>query len=492
MTLEIKDLMPGDIIFDLDYSNNAEHASIFKGFVEIQSLGEEPKKIPQIVHAATGRHNCVTTTNLKEGNYRVVRYTKDPVLATRALYRMMSWSNSRIPYDHRRAELAMSIADIRECSHPRTGVDEQKRYTEQRYLEKFYSIVKYASRVSQGLSPVRIISEGQQRGLRCSQAVILAYQIEDVISAKTLRIPKTTHPTWLSDKYCNADRFYEHIGSTLGRSEALEFIEYQAKLNLRDELPGVSQNKLDLHPHNMAPGIYYWDSKTNIRDFFTSDNRPIKVDAKTSTSAALDVHLSSKSGWEVIGNLEVAPTVFTEEQKVRWRRTFAAIIEKARQIRASESQRMEEHTGSDEIARPCTPEPSIQDVKKTFRTPQHPENLSGTVRVRTDEVEHFCTPFRDSKRHCGSDTSSLSLNFAPLSDDIGGASILGSNEQELPPSPLHFGFDSRIARSFSTLNVDTASDMSSTHAGPFSAGTSEMERNDRKLSMMQSHKNSRL
>ena len=33
-----------------------------------------------------------------------------------------------------------------------------------------------------------------------NQAVILAYQIEDVISAKTLRIPQTRHPIWLSDK----------------------------------------------------------------------------------------------------------------------------------------------------------------------------------------------------------------------------------------------------------------------------------------------------
>ncbi|MBT4963366.1 MAG: hypothetical protein HON32_04210 [Francisellaceae bacterium] len=417
--MKINDLNPGDIIFDLDYNGHGEHVSMFKGFLKIYDDGvssyasrpgcEPILTIPQIIHATTGRHQSVAVTSLIGGNYKVYR-CNDSDLALNALYRMSAWSKIKVPYDHRRAELAMQVQDIAALSHPRTGITEQLQYAKQRYNDNFYNIIKYACRTMQGNAPVKLDEErASSRGLRCAQAVILAFQTEEVIRDEYLIIPMES---WVSDKYANVSKYEDHLRLKLGDAGFEKFEQYQRNLLRSDGIQGITQNdKNDAYEHTLTPGICFWrfDKELNPEEYFLREERVLRVDSKTASSAALDKYLQFESAspkWSCMGEFSAHDAEYTNIMKVRWREVFALLVANANQLTREESSRLSV-AYSRETVIPGSPARTIEQVNCTFSTPQTENQVTKKRRCNgnNSRLPSYCTPARNDLSKKGSDSS---------------------------------------------------------------------------------------
>jgi hypothetical protein len=313
INMQIQDLNPGDIIFYTDSKNNADHVGIFK---------EIKDRVPYLLHAVQGRYNRLLVTKLPvDINFSVYR-AHDSELAEAALALLHHWSRYGVPYDERRNKLMQAMEDKRE----HMDIQNYLAYNQQRYHKNYYRILKFSARVHTSpvlfrknnlLDPQNAEPEYLSRGMRCDQAVILAFQCAELKQLNLIDANKIPSDAWVSDKYANNNLIEQYQGSEAYRA-------YQKKIQSPSEYPSFWQStKKRVTPEQKCfyPSIAIWNGEKSIEDFFSDFESCVVLDSKSSSPNLLKYYMDNHANhWQSVGHFQIhsAPVV-TEEAKKNWR-----------------------------------------------------------------------------------------------------------------------------------------------------------------------------
>ncbi|MDI1352977.1 MAG: hypothetical protein PSV35_09495 [bacterium] len=319
------ELVPGDIIFftnNYKESKQAEHSYTYVDHVAM-FVGFDTNKIPMIVHsisAEKGHYHplkqsglCYTSLrvllnqyqsdpkssdNYYDVSYHVYRYG-NPKIVARAQEILEKQAGFRLPYDEKRLDAKIKLED--QCYE---AEDFLKLGKETYETEGRYRAVKYAARYPQPWTRTR--RDGVGRGITCSMAVILAFQVAELLEIEAIKrfdeVPKRGTP-WVSDKYAK-------INEQIKISDL--FLNYLKQI--RDPQP----------PQYFESDCYlsseFWnEDKLGSLDQFT--HKTLAVDAKCTGAAGLQLFMEQHTSshpieqWHDKGMLIVADRNFTPAEK---------------------------------------------------------------------------------------------------------------------------------------------------------------------------------
>lgn len=310
------DLMPGDILFFVNLYKKGgvieqeyvDHVALFHG---INARG-----MPELIHCISneaGHYSaekrsglCVTTlrklANLtqtnEDGTTRsydvkfIVYRCREPDMAATALDVLKEQAKFSIPYDASRLSALLAKED--------EGLDEKAicAMSEQDYATrgKFRSI-KFAAR--HPLPLVRTRRDGVGKGLTCSMAVTLAYQIGELQQKGLVSSVSRSEDklAWVSDKH-----------SVVSEDVSASYAAYHRALA---EEGGRAQ------AHVLSGYTFWQHDKLPLDDFV---HRTMAVDCKTIGAAGLERHLQTRGDiWVHLGELTALPRTFSSHEKAEER-----------------------------------------------------------------------------------------------------------------------------------------------------------------------------
>lgn len=328
------ELKLGDIICFHTICDVPMHVAMYTGNID---------GFPYVTHAVTSGKSGMHTTILKNVGRMDVFRPRNSELGARAAKRMLQWAQYRIPYDMRRAEWMHKISDMLKNA----GMRENKQEPIEHILEvfnkeartKFYERIKFAAR--RDTCPVKILDGIEPRGFTCVQAVILAYQVEELAPyVKTLeqlqlelaRISETVEQIkeiWISDKHT----LEEHINQyKLPES----YVKYATALRDKEELTDfcfADKRNTGSHPH-YYPSLVAWNYKLepSIDEFIDKFDSCLNLPAKFCYTDALFAFMNKNPRhWTNMGLLkhELLPLNFSVEAKVIHRQRTSELELKA-------------------------------------------------------------------------------------------------------------------------------------------------------------------
>lgn len=316
MIMREADLIPGDIIFFENNYKDAEmqhsydyvdHVAIFDGF--------NAEGTPMLIHAIANKMGyyypekasglCKTTLReLKhqlqqeaghedchyDVTYKVFRFENE-VITQKALHIMQNQARYRIPYDDKRLNEKLARED--DDTNP---LDDNgfKELGMARYRSAgIYRSIKYAARHRTMLT--RTKNDGIGRGLTCSMAVILAFQIAELLVDNKVRA--YTCDAWPSDKHAQRrpDQLYP-----------------EAYLNYLNALRADSSPRSIIEPYLML-SYDFWKDKHQPPEQYTHTS--MAVDSKVIGAGGLFAYLLEHSAWEYHGVLQAEARRFTPIQQ---------------------------------------------------------------------------------------------------------------------------------------------------------------------------------
>ncbi|MCD6046646.1 MAG: hypothetical protein K0S08_293 [Gammaproteobacteria bacterium] len=326
MGLTTKDLKRGDVVFQLNSDQIADHVAI---------VTRIDGKDCYITHAVGAPHNAVVETLLKADHdddaYQICRH-KDPVLAEAAAAQATQWCKYRIPYDDKRFELIMRLEDSKEFCHPKFGRQKLLDYAKNHYQPNFFRAIKYAARRDMAATRPQTMTK---RGLICSSFVALVYQVAEL--KPFVKTCDELNLTWVSDKYASRE-----LLSQLPLPEA--YVSYQEKLNSSKEYDVVKQEDKFLHASTPTwlPSFVAYSSSQPIDAFLKNFTSCFPLDSKIVTPAILQLHAEQASEqWENLGVIELEMRRFSLEERQAYRELVQENIFKAKVIQEELAKRCE-------------------------------------------------------------------------------------------------------------------------------------------------------
>jgi hypothetical protein len=331
------ELQPGDIIcFHTTELGVPEHVAMYTGMIGNQHY---------ITHSVTDGKPGLKSTVLKNIGQMDIFRPRDKELGERAAKRLLAWSKYHIPYDDRRRKLIDTISNVIKTSFrpnnaqdKETPMDHLLKILVNVARIKFYERIKYAAR--RDTCPVKMLDGVQPRGWHCVQAVILAYQVEELAAyVKTIDqikveledltaiSPEKIKETWISDKHCPEEILETYILPD-------SYIDYVNALRSKfDEFPDfVINDKRDVTftHQNYHPCLVAWDfSKEPSIDKFIDEfdsclNLPAKFCFTDSLFAFMNTH---PQHWIYLGKLDYnsLPSSFSTEEKVQHRNRMSSL-----------------------------------------------------------------------------------------------------------------------------------------------------------------------
>lgn len=309
------ELQEGDIIFFINHYKDEEgnisheyvdHVGMFAGYSE--------EGYPLIIHSVSSKSSyyeagslsglCVSTlkavknqVQIEDGfpdqiydvSFHVLRIKDNPALAKKALSVLQEQANYRIPYDELRLEKMLERED-------RLSEQEYKELSERYYRARgFFQSIKYAARHPSPL--VRVKVDGIGHGFTCIMAVILAYQIAELLEKNLVTSIADSPDTWVSDKY----------GPPATDTLPTIYSAYLAKLR-------KTSSRTDA---NTSLSYSFWNGTDRTLEEFS--HKTFAVDAKNISTAALLLYMTENPVWEDLGALEVCTREFTPRAKERER-----------------------------------------------------------------------------------------------------------------------------------------------------------------------------
>lgn len=317
------DLLPGDVIFfENNYKNEdmspsydyIDHVAIYAGLNE---SGD-----PLLVHSITSEQGyyeptkpsglCKTSLRALRNQlqqepgypdlyydvtYKVFRF-KNEAIRNKALAIMQTQAQYRIPYDEKKLNEKLVREETLEANDFRDlGVSLYR-------TEGIYRSIKYAARFPAMLTRTRI--NGAGRGLTCSMAVILAYQIAELLIDETIR-PNVDN-SWASDK---------HARLTPGVTYSRDYLNYLQTLHASEKFLRAPEPGLRL-------SYDFWLDQDNPPEHYTHTS--FAVDSKSIGATGLFVYLAENEElWENHGVLLAQERTFstTARQQNRAQNRYA-------------------------------------------------------------------------------------------------------------------------------------------------------------------------
>ena len=296
--MQESELQVGDIIFfennykgDIPYTYT-DHVAVYAGLNE---RGE-----PTVLHSISSEYGhyhpeklsglCQTTLRQlndqlqREEGSPDVRYDvkyfvyrcHDPDLASHAASVLENQSRYRIPYDESRLDEKL---DLEKPKDDKPGFEDKDfcELAEGRYRERgLYRALKYAARLPGPMTRTR--ADGIGRGLTCSMAVTLAFQIAELMQQEKVRsIGELDSTKWLGDKYANLDLLPDDL------AVPASYRAYLASLH-----KSAAAHRVDA---TTLPSILAWKGDDSPDDF---THETFAVDAKSIGAAGLRFYLDKQ------------------------------------------------------------------------------------------------------------------------------------------------------------------------------------------------------
>lgn len=315
------DLQLGDIVFFNTKFGVPDHVAMYTGVINGNHY---------VTHSVINDTPGLQTTILKNAGRMHVFRPVNTELGTRAAQRLLAWAKYRIPYDVRRRDVMIEISDaltqIALRKDNEEAIDYILRCLSQEAKIKFYERIKFAAR--RDTCPVKIVAGIPGRGFTCVQAVILAYQVEELVPyVKTLEqiqidLAAASHTleqiteVWISDKYCPPEimerydlpESYEQYAFALKSSE--EFSDFCIKGKRESMLP---------HPHYHS-SLVAWDyaKEPSTDAFIDKFDSCLDLPAKFCyTDGILGYMQKNARHWVNMGLLQrnLLPLIFSDLEK---------------------------------------------------------------------------------------------------------------------------------------------------------------------------------
>lgn len=337
------DLKLGDIIAFHAPDGIAEHVAMYTG-----DIGGKP----YITHPVTDANPGLKTTilkNLGALEYYTVYRPVNAELGAKAAQRMLDWAKYHIPYDQRRAKWMHRTNDLTLQDALRANKADPLGvlldFLKQESQNKFYERIKFAAR--RDTCPVKLMADIlTSRGYTCIQAIILAYQVEEIapwvktlyeIQIELAREASTVEEIkelWISDKHCLPE-----VQDTYVLPES--YVRYFTQLREKEEFTDFyidDKRDTPCHPH-YHPSLVAWryDLEPSIDAFRAKFTSCLELPAKICyTDGLLEYMNRDSKHWINMGimNPKILPREFTpEEKQLHRKRTsdLSAYIETCRQ-----------------------------------------------------------------------------------------------------------------------------------------------------------------
>lgn len=313
--MNIEELVPGDVIvftnyYPVDNYDYVDHIAIFAGYNRSTGL-------PEIIHSVLGAEGhyspskpsglCKTTLRAlknqiqhEQGHcdrlYHVkfsVFRCKNPRIANKAFNILERQSALLVPYDEKRLNEKFRLEDEESFE-----AKDFLQFSEERYRSHgVYRSVKFAARYLYPLTRTRM--DGVGRGLTCSMAAVLAFQIAELLIDKmvTPLLPLyDDEKQWVSDLYAP---------TPTSEKTSPEFLLY---------LDSLKKDRSIVTNTTYITGYECWKSdKISPEEY---QHTTFRLDSKVIGAAGLELYMQSNSNdWKNLGELHVAERTFTKEEK---------------------------------------------------------------------------------------------------------------------------------------------------------------------------------
>ncbi len=319
--MQPSDLQLGDIICFNTKMGVPDHVAMYTGIIDGKHY---------ITHCVINDTPGLQTTVLKNAAIMHIFRPKNAELGKRAAQRLLAWTKYRVPYDTRRRDVMIEISDaltqIALKKDKEEAIDYILRYLNNEAKIKFYERIKFAAR--RDTCPVKMLDGIKARGFTCVQAIILAYQVEELapyvktiaqIQTELAALSSTVEQIkeiWISDKYCppeiiekyNLPESYEQYAIALRENE--EFSNFCIKGKRSSMMP---------HPH-YHPSLIAWnyDKEPSIDNFINNFDSCVNLPAKLCYTDGLFGFMQKKPHhWVNMGRLQndSLPLIFSVEEK---------------------------------------------------------------------------------------------------------------------------------------------------------------------------------
>ena len=231
-------------------------------------------------------------------SYHIFRTTHSNDFAKKAVEILEYQSKFRIPYDEQRLNKKLKIEEDNNFDGNDFSLYAQSRYP----THGRYHIMKYAARYP--LPLVRTRADGIGRGITCSMAVALSYQISELLINKKIKSLDEYSPeraVWVSDKYSN-------LTTTDYPEIYLNYLkEIRQKSILTVETPELAGNSI--------PSYDFWRREEGLPEDFTHQLFPF--DPLTIGAEGIYAYaISNPDHWHALGELNCPELIFSSEEKV--------------------------------------------------------------------------------------------------------------------------------------------------------------------------------
>ena len=224
-------LKPGDLIFSFNCNNEAEHLAMYAG---------SKNGVPYVLHATSKPHNAVMLTHLTDADegceYRVMRAV-DTELALDAKHILLTWVEHLVPFAsvEKRDAIFNLIDRLGGVDTPQAGLI-QEHHGKKTYEMNYSQYLLMANHLP--YIPISYTKEEKVEGLRCTEAVIAAFNIALLMM----------HATQIEDKW-----IIEHVAS-LG--EFVAELDNPLPFDAKESLPtGVYKHCADSTLHWENHGV---------------------------------------------------------------------------------------------------------------------------------------------------------------------------------------------------------------------------------------------
>lgn len=281
--MHLNELEPGDIIFLIrQFSEDTSRAPYFDHVVMFLDFKEDK---PLIMHATDQppKKLCVSCLEAHDGQdengdlYHTqfcVYRCRDTVLASHAAHQLFAWTPFDIPYDFNRLDQLLAQEEDAACD-PKVLLQKSKQ---QYFSQGFFRAIKFSAR--RGTAATHVEADKLGKGLICTSAVVLAYQVSELVSY--MRSEKYSR---VSDKYGNISM----IPSDRLREDYIRYVQTLQKERPQSGHDQYTPSILALMKQDLDPYAL---------------NSCLQVDSKCLSCTALARYLSEASErWDCLGTI---------------------------------------------------------------------------------------------------------------------------------------------------------------------------------------------
>lgn len=320
--IDLDELLTGDIVFFMNYSNQAIHVAVYAG---------KKANTHFITHGVSEPYNTVMTTRIKSDDYpyRVFR-CKDFNLAMQVTCRMLSWVKTGLSFSHDKHEsLFSNFIDAYPNCHPIEGGQKQLEAAKKDFEIVFYRYVGMASHPEVPF----MVDSAQNEGVYCSEAITMAFNIETLLAADAVHSLDEINANWVSDKTLISERsikakFKPHPNYWVYYERANNPSEYQPYGML-------SENAVKDGHFPCSLSAWNFERYPSIEQFINEYPFCLPLDSKISSPWAMMTYMQQAPNlWEDMGQLQVPEISYplkdleTQKHKAEWKEYVVKLFQR--------------------------------------------------------------------------------------------------------------------------------------------------------------------